>query len=108
MSLPLKMTKPTRRVRCQVPGCRNRDAIKLSRRNDVNGNPLYICEECMDDIQKIRGGVKTKRAAKTAEEKSESEKAIEAEIESRTRAMVEENTGGVFTSAVNDTSKSKK
>lgn len=107
MSLPLKMTKPTRRVRCQVPGCRNRDAIKISRRNDVNGNPLYMCEECMDDIQKLRG-TKTKKAAKTTEEKNESEKAIEAEIVSRTRAKVDENAGGVFTSAVNDTSKSKK
>lgn len=104
MSLPLRMTKPTRRVRCQVPGCRNRDAIKISRRNDVNGNPLYMCEECMGDIQKIRG-TKTKKTAKTAEEKTDGEKA---EIESRTRANVDENSGGVFTSAIKDSAKSKK
>ncbi len=53
MSLKLKISRPTRRVKCYVPGCRNRNALKISRRNDVNGNPLYMCEECLADAMNL-------------------------------------------------------
>lgn len=52
--LDVKFRKPTRRCRCHVPGCRNRNAYKITRRDDVNGNPLYLCDDCIKDIAKAR------------------------------------------------------
>lgn len=92
MSLPIKITKPTRRVRCHVPGCKNRDAYKITRRNDVNGNPLYLCEECIKDI-----GLAfdlTPKAKRTSKQKDESDEIEQAVLE-ETRDTVLEKLAGV-------------
>lgn len=46
----IRIKKMTHRCRCQVPGCRNRDALKISRRDDVNGRPMFLCPECIKGI----------------------------------------------------------
>lgn len=46
----IRIKKMTHRCRCQVPGCRNRDALKISKRDDVNGRPMFLCPECIKDI----------------------------------------------------------
>ena len=86
MSLPMKITKPTRRVRCHVPGCKNRDAYKITRRNDVNGNPLYLCEECIKDIG-LEFDLTPK--AKRTKQKDESDEIEQAVLE-ETREIVSE------------------
>lgn len=91
MSLPIKITKPTRRVRCHVPGCKNRDAYKITRRNDVNGNPLYLCEECIKDIG-LEFDLTPK--AKRAKQKDESDEIEQAVLE-ETRDTVLEKLAGV-------------
>jgi hypothetical protein len=48
--LEIKLKKMTRRCSCHTPGCKNRDAIKISRRDDVNGAPLYLCPACIGEI----------------------------------------------------------
>lgn len=48
--LEIKLKKMTRRCSCHTPGCKNRDAIKISRRDDVNGAPLYLCPVCIEEI----------------------------------------------------------
>lgn len=97
MSLPMKITKPTRRVRCHVPGCRNRDALKITRRNDVNGNPLYICEECIADIQKIQKPTKQRKAKEETE--TPEIKSFDEEIAAKTREKITKN---VFSAETHD------
>ncbi len=46
----IRIKKMTHRCRCQVPGCRNRDALKISKRDDVNGRPMFLCPECIKGI----------------------------------------------------------
>ena len=46
----IRIKKMTHRCRCQVPGCRNRDALKISKRDDVNGGPMFLCPECIKGI----------------------------------------------------------
>lgn len=83
MNLPMKIKRLTRRIKCHVPGCKNRDALKITRRSDVNGNPLFMCEDCLADATKLLAELKAEEA-KTAK----GQKTIEAEIEKRTRARV--------------------
>lgn len=95
MSLPIKITKPTRRVKCHVPGCRNRDGYKITRRNDVNGNPLFICEECMRDIGDFSAKLhaKTKDVAPKVDEKPETatEDDLIQAVKTRARKRIAEN-----------------
>lgn len=46
----VKLKKMTRRCSCHTPGCKNRNAVKVSKRNDVNGAPLFLCPVCIKDI----------------------------------------------------------
>ena len=48
--LEIKLKKMTRRCSCHTPGCKARNAIKISRRDDVNGAPLYLCPVCIEEI----------------------------------------------------------
>lgn len=48
--LEIRIKKMTRRCSCHTPGCKNRNAVKISRRDDVNGAPLYLCPDCIRDI----------------------------------------------------------
>lgn len=48
--LKINIEQKTRRCRCHTPGCRNRNALKVSRRYDVNGNPLFLCPDCIKEI----------------------------------------------------------
>ncbi len=48
--LDIRLKKMTRRCGCHTPGCKNRDAVKVSRRDDVNGAPLFLCPKCIKDI----------------------------------------------------------
>ena len=86
MKLTLKITKPTRRCRCHTPGCRNRDAYKITRRNDVNGNPLYMCADC---IEKTAAALDELKAAEKAKKQ-----AIDEQIEAETKARIEAKTAG--------------
>ena len=81
MNLPMKIKRLTRRVKCHVPGCKNRDALKITRRNDVNGNPLFMCEDCLADATKLLEELKAEETKATKVQKT-----VEAEIEKRTRA----------------------
>jgi hypothetical protein len=55
--LEIKLEQKTRRCRCHVPGCRNRNALKISRRHDVNGNPLFLCPDCIREIADAYGKI---------------------------------------------------
>lgn len=46
----IRIKKMTHRCRCQVPGCKNRNALKISKRDDVNGRPMFLCPDCIEDI----------------------------------------------------------
>ena len=98
MSLLMQIIKPTRRVKCHVPGCRNRDAYKITRRNDVNGNPLFLCPECMKDIkaywdetEKAEKSTKKKKADEKSDEDVQSE--LESAVFTSARAKIKENQG---------------
>lgn len=78
MKLAIKLRKPTRRCRCHVPGCRSRDAYKITRRDDVNGNPLYLCDGCIKDINAAHAAF----VVAEAEKKKKLDAQIEAEMKS--------------------------
>lgn len=50
MALKLTIRQLTRRTKCHVPGCKSRNALKITRRYDVNGSPLFLCPDCIRDI----------------------------------------------------------
>lgn len=60
--LEIKIEKKTRRYRCHVPGCRNRNALKISRRHDVNGSPLFLCPDCIREISETYGKMTAEEA----------------------------------------------
>jgi hypothetical protein len=92
MSLPIQIVKPTRRVRCHVPGCRNRDAYKITRRNDVNGNPLYLCEECMKDIKVfLEDGAKHEKSTKKKKTDGNEQSELESAVFTSARTKIAEN-----------------
>ena len=87
----IRIKKMTHRCRCQVPGCRNRDALKISRRDDVNGRPMFLCPECIKGIYGLYdvmfGGADEE--AETTEITEITEEETEA-IEEVTKAIEEE------------------
>ena len=89
MKLTLKLTKPTRRCKCHTPGCRNRDAYKITRRNDVNGNPLYLCADCIKETAAALGELEAAEKAK----KQAIDAKIEAEIKAQSDAKAAEMSG---------------
>lgn len=64
--LKIAVKKLSRRHVCAVPGCRERETLFISRRNDVNGTPLYLCPKCIKDIY----GEVSKKSAKADKTKS--------------------------------------
>lgn len=67
MALKLRIKRMTRRTRCHVPGCKNRNAVKVSRRDDVNGNPLFLCPDCIRDINTAYKSMESEERARKAE-----------------------------------------
>lgn len=61
--LEIRIKKMTRRCSCHTPGCKNRDAVKISRRDDVNGAPLYLCPDCIRDIHAAYAAMESGEAA---------------------------------------------
>ena len=80
--LEIRIKKMTRRCSCHTPGCKNRNAVKISRRDDVNGAPLYLCPDCIRDIH----------AAYAAMEAAE--KAMETAVNDTVIAQVKEKADG--------------
>lgn len=76
------MRKLSRRHQCSVSGCRSRETYLCSRRDDVNGQPLYLCADCIKDMYASLSAVQA--------EEAKAQKQVEAEIEKRTKAAVEE------------------
>ena len=72
--LKLTVKKLSRRHVCAVPGCRERETLFISRRNDVNGTPLYLCPKCIRDIY----GEVAKKSAKADKAKADKAKSSEA------------------------------
>ena len=73
--LKLAVKKLSRRHVCAVPGCRERETLFISRRNDVNGTPLYLCPKCIKDIYgEISKKEISKKSAKADKAKSEEAK----------------------------------
>lgn len=50
MKIAMKVKKLTRRHICSVNKCRNRDTFLVHRGDDVNHQPLYLCEGCIKEI----------------------------------------------------------
>lgn len=76
MELKLAVKKLSRRHVCAVPGCRERETLFISRRNDVNGTPLYLCPKCIKDIYGEVFKKSSKADAKADKAKSEETKKI--------------------------------
>ena len=94
MSLFMQITKPSRRVKCHVPGCRNRDAYKITRRKDVNGNPLFLCPECMKDIKAyLDEAEKAEKSAKKKKSDENEQSELESAVFTSARAKIKENQG---------------
>ena len=74
--LKIAVKKLSRRHVCAVPGCRERETLFISRRNDVNGTPLYLCPKCIKDIYGEVFKKSSKADAKADKEKSEEAKKI--------------------------------
>lgn len=82
----IRIKKMTHRCRCQVPGCRNRDALKISRRDDVNGRPMFLCPECIKGIYglyDVMFGGADEEAETTEEETEAIEEVTEEETEGK-------------------------
>jgi len=48
MALGLHITRSkSRRYRCDISGCRNFTTIFVTRRGDISGRPLHLCEDCI-------------------------------------------------------------
>lgn len=48
MALGMHITRSrNRRFRCDVSGCRNFTTIFVTRRGDISGRPLHLCEDCI-------------------------------------------------------------
>lgn len=72
--LKLTIKKLSRRHVCAVPGCRERETLFISRRNDVNGTPLYLCQRCIKDIYgEAAKMAKAKRGGKGVSAESEAD-----------------------------------
>ena len=74
--LKIAVKKLSRRHVCAVPGCRERETLFISRRNDVNGTPLYLCPKCIKDIYGEVFKKSSKADAKADKAKSEEAKKI--------------------------------
>lgn len=85
--LKIRMRKLARRHQCSVSGCRSRDTYLISRRDDVNGSPLYMCSQCIKDI--------FSSLSEFEKAEAEKQKKVEAEIEERTREKVEEKSESI-------------
>ena len=78
--LKIAVKKLSRRHVCAVPGCRERETLFISRRNDVNGTPLYLCPKCIKDIygevfkKSSKADAKADKAKAKSEESEESKK----------------------------------
>lgn len=80
--LKIAVKKLSRRHVCAVPGCRERETLFISRRNDVNGTPLYLCPKCIKDIYGEVFKKSSKADAKADKAKSEEAKKITGSDES--------------------------
>ena len=81
--LKIAVKKLSRRHVCAVPGCRERETLFISRRNDVNGTPLYLCPKCIKDIYgEISKKEISKKSAKVDKAKLEEVKKITGSDES--------------------------
>lgn len=80
--LKIRVKKLSRRHVCAVPGCRERETLFISRRNDVNGTPLYLCPKCIKDIYGEVFKKSSKADAKADKAKSEEAKKITGSDES--------------------------
>jgi len=65
MALKLTIRRLTRRTKCHVPGCKSRNALKITRRYDVNGSPLFLCPDCIRDIHAAYQAMEAEKQAQT-------------------------------------------
>ena len=93
----IRIKKMTHRCRCQVPGCRNRDALKISRRDDVNGRPMFLCPECIKGIYGLYAdmfGAADEETEITEEETEVTEEETEDKAENAETNRAKSNSGG--------------
>ena len=93
----IRIKKMTHRCRCQVPGCRNRDALKISRRDDVNGRPMFLCPECIKGIYGLYAdmfGAADEETEITEEETEVTEEETEDKAENAETNRSKSNSGG--------------